>query len=97
MVNYGPGATRTGALDETPLPRQMIIPSGCQRFVETVGKLLATEKWYWTETHSLEERSPGTNPSRSLDYVVTAPGCCYMLGQRDGVQKRRVLTHRIIH
>jgi len=67
------GITRTGPLHETHPTSQMVIPPGRQRLVETVGKLLVTEKWYWTETYPLEERAPGTNPSRSLDYAVTAP------------------------
>jgi len=53
--------------------------------------------WYWTETHPLEERAPETNPSRSLDYVVTAPACFCLLGLCDGVHKQTVLTHHISH
>jgi len=79
----------------TLLARKMIIPPGCQHLVEMVGKLLATENWYWTETHPVEERAPGTSPSRSLDYAVTTPGCYNMLGQCGGVQKQPVLTRRI--
>ena len=59
----------------------MIIPPRRQRLIEMVGKLLATEKWHWMETHPLEERPPKTNPSRSMDYAATALGCYYMLGQ----------------
>jgi len=73
----------------------MIIPPGRKCLVEIVGRLLAMEKWYWTKIYPLEERAPGTNPSRSLDYVVTVLGCYYMLGQCDWVQKQLVLTHLI--
>jgi len=88
-----PGVTRTGALYETHLTRQIIISPG--RHLRLVEKLFAMEKWYWTETQPLEERAPGTNPIRSLDYAVTGPGCYYMLGQCAGVQKQLILTQRM--